>query len=137
VDALEQLRGRLAELSDLSAVEMLLDWDQLVMMPGEGAGARAKQLGVLARITHERATAEELGDWLGELDGAELSELDRDVVRLARRDWERARRVPDELAVDLAKASTAGQDSWQLARARDDFACFAPALQRNVELARA
>jgi carboxypeptidase Taq len=137
VHALEQLRGRLAELSDLSSVEMLLDWDQLVMMPGEGAGARAKQLGVLARLTHERATAGELGGWLGELDGAELSELDRDVVRLARRDWERARRVPDELAVDLAKAGTAGQDSWQLARARDDFASFAPALQRNVELARA
>jgi carboxypeptidase Taq len=58
-------------------------------------------------------------------------------VRLARRDWERARRVPEELAVDLARASADGQESWRLARANDDFSAFAPALERNVELARA
>ena len=88
------------------------------MMPGEGAAGRAQQLGALARLTHERATAAELGDWLAELEGAALDELDRDIVRLARRDWERARRVPEELAVDLARASTEGQESWRLARAR-------------------
>ena len=86
---------------------MLLGWDQLVMMPAEGAGARAQQLGTLARLTHERATAEEIGEWLAELDGpgamAQLDELDRDIVRLARRDWERARRVPAELAAELAR----------------------------------
>jgi carboxypeptidase Taq len=135
--ALEKLRGRMAELADLASVEMLLRWDQLVMMPGQGAPARAQQLGALARLTHERATAEELGDWLGELEGALLDELDSDVVRLAWRDWERARRVPEELAVELARASADGQESWRLARAHDDFAAFVPALERNVELARA
>src|ERR1039458_7637300 len=135
--ALEKLRTRMAELADLQSVEMLLHWDQLVMMPGEGAVARAQQLGALARLTHERATAEELGDWLSELDGVVLDELDRDIVRLARRDWERARRVPEELAVDLARASADGQESWRLARADDDFSAFAGALERNVELARA
>jgi carboxypeptidase Taq len=135
--ALEKLRSRMAELADLAAVEMLVQWDQLVMMPAEGAVVRAKQLGSMARLTHERATAEEIGDWLNELDGEELDGLDADIVRLARRDWERARRVPEELAVDLARASADGQESWRLARANDDFSAFAPALERNVELARA
>jgi len=136
---LEQLRGRLAELSDLSSLEMLASWDQLVMMPPDGAGARAQQLGVLARITHERATAPEIGGWLDELDtmGAALDEVDRDIVRIARRDWERARCVPEELAAELAQASAAGQESWRQARENDDFAAFVPALERNVELARA
>jgi carboxypeptidase Taq len=137
VNALEKLRSRMGELADLSAVEMLAAWDQLVMMPSEGAPARAQQLGTLARLTHELATAEELGGWLAELDGQQLSELDADIVRVAGRDWQRARRVPTELAVELAQASAAGQESWRLARAEDDFAAFAPALQRNVELARA
>jgi carboxypeptidase Taq len=157
VHALEKLRGRVAELADLASIEMLLGWDQLVMMPGDGAAARAQQLGVLARLTHERATGEEIGAWLEEIaeeiagardgassaaaggarDGAALEQLDRDIVRLARRDWERARRVPEELAVELARASTAGQESWRTARENDDFAAFAPALARNVELARA
>jgi carboxypeptidase Taq len=146
--AIESLRGRMAELADLAAIEMLASWDQLVMMPAEGAGARANQLGTVARLTHERATAGEIGEWLDEIDaasgapgghkaGAALDELDRDVVRLARRDWERARRVPDELAAELAQASAAGHESWVAARESDDFAAFAPALARNVELARA
>ncbi len=135
--ALEKLRERMAELADLSAVEMLLHWDQLVTMPGGGALGRAQQLGALARLTHERATGEEIGDWLGQIDGSVRDELDRDIVRLARRDWERARRVPEELAVDLARASADGQESWRRAREEDDFSSFAGALERNVELARA
>jgi carboxypeptidase Taq len=137
VSVLQQLRDRMAELADLSALEMLAAWDQLVMMPSEGAPARAQQMGTLARLTHERATSEELGSWLDELDAQRLDELDGDVVRIARRDYKRARRVPSELAVELARASAAGQESWAGARANDDFAAFAPALRRNVELARA
>src|SRR5215831_12832094 len=116
---------------------MLLRWDQLVMMPGEGAEARALQLAAMARLSHERATADEIGAWVEDLDDAELDELDRDIVRLARRDWERARRIPPKLAADLARASVEGQESWHLARAEDDFKAFMPALKRNVELARA
>jgi carboxypeptidase Taq len=137
MQALENLRDRMAELADLSAVEMLAVWDQLVTMPGEGAPARAHQLGTLARLTHERATSEEVGRWLSELDAATLEELDADVARIARRDWERARRIPTELAVERAQAAAQGQESWRVARENDDFAAFAPALQRNVELARA
>ncbi len=135
---MEQLRARVAELADLAALEMLAGWDQLVMMPADGAEARAQQLGVLARLTHERATGAEIGEWLELLDAAEeLGELDREIVRLARRDWERARRVPQELATEIAQASAAGQESWRVAREQDDFAAFAPALERNVQLARA
>jgi carboxypeptidase Taq len=135
VDALQRLRDRMAELADLAALDMLVTWDQLVMMPSAGAEARAHQLGALSRLSHERATGEELGEWLAALDEARLDDLDRDIVRLARRDWERACRVPAELAAERARANAEGQESWRRARANDDFAGFAPALQRNVELA--
>jgi carboxypeptidase Taq len=135
--ALEKLRDRMAELCDLFAMEMLAAWDQLVMMPAESAPARAQQLGTLARLTHERATGEQVGAWLDELASAPLDELDADIVRIARRDWSRARRVPTELAAELAQAGAQGQESWAAAREADDFVAFAPALQRNVELARA
>ena len=134
--ALKNLKERLAELADLSAVQMLAGWDQLVMMPAHAGPARAEQLGTLARITHERATSDDIGEWLAELDGGELSELDQDIVRLARRDWERARVVPEELAVELARAGADGHETWQRARAEDDYAAFRPALERNLTLAR-
>jgi carboxypeptidase Taq len=137
VSPLERLRERLAELADLDAIARLAGWDQRVTMPGGGGEARASQLATLARLRHERSTAAEIGEWLQELEGAELGELDADVVRLARRDWERAQRVPRELAAELAEASAAGEDAWERAREDDDFAAFAPALERNVQLARA
>lgn len=137
MDTLQKLHTRLGELVDLGAIEMLLGWDQLVMMPAEGAEGRAEQQATLARIAHEQATAVEIGDWLDELErDAQLGELDRDIVRVARRDWERARRVPDDLAAEISRAAAAGQEIWQRARSDDDFAAFAPALRRNVELAR-
>jgi len=136
VSALEKLRARLAELVDLSAIARLAEWDQLVMMPSAGGPARARQAATLARLRHERSTADEIGSWLADLDGQPLEPLEADLVRIARRDWERARRVPAELAAELAQAGAEGQECWQRARAEDDFAAFAPALQRNVELAR-
>ncbi len=135
--ALEKLRSRLAELADLNSLGMLAAWDQRVMMPSDGAEARAHQLSTLAGLTHERATAEEIDLWLLELEGQALDGVDLDVVRIARRDWDRARRVPAELAAEMSHAHAEGQESWLTARENDDFAAFAPALQRNVELARA
>jgi carboxypeptidase Taq len=137
VSALDKLREQLAELVDLSSLARLAEWDLLVMMPSAGAPARAQQAATLARIRHQRSTAEEIGDWLSELDERDLAPIDADLVRLARRDWERARRIPAELAGELARASAEGQECWQRARAEDDFAAFAPALARNIELARA
>ncbi len=137
--ALDALRARLAELADLSLLGNLAFWDQRTMMPPDGGPDRANQLATLSRLHHERAAADEVGEWLDALDdaGAELDELDRDLVRLARRDYDRQKRVPGDLAAELAQASAAGQDIWEAARAANDFAKFAPALARNVELARA
>jgi carboxypeptidase Taq len=137
VSALESLRARLAELADLAAVQMLTEWDQLVMMPAQAAAGRAQQQGTLARLAHERATDARIGQWLDQLQGVQLDEIDADIVRIARRDWERARLVPEDLAVELAQASAEGQQAWQAARANDDFRSFMPALERNVQLARA
>ena len=86
---------------------------------------------------HERSTSDELGAWLDDVEGdGDLSDLDRDVVRIARRDWDRQRRVPVELAAARVQAAAEGQGVWLEARARSDFAMFAPALERNVALAR-
>jgi carboxypeptidase Taq len=138
MSAMSALRARLAELNDLRLIGHLSAWDQRTMMPPGGGPERAEQLATLERISHERATADEVGGWLEELDGADdLDDVERDLVRVARRDYERARLVPTDLAAELAQASAAGQDAWEIARAADDFAQFAPVLERNVALARA
>jgi carboxypeptidase Taq len=137
MSALESLRERLAELADLASLGRLAAWDQRTMMPPGGAVARAQQFAALERLTHARATSDDIGAWLDEIDGhGDLDDVDRDVVRLARRDFDHLRRVPGELAAARVQASAEAQAVWQVARAGSDFAMFAPALERNVELAR-
>jgi len=133
---LHALRERLAELSDLEMLGRLAAWDQRTMMPPQGGPERGQQLATLERIAHELATGPELGEWLDALDDGRLGDLDRDIVRLARRDWDRARRVPPELAGELERAGSEGQEVWHKAREAGDFAMFAPALERSVALAR-
>lgn len=125
-------------IHDLDRASGVLEWDQLTKMPPAGAEARAHQLETVSRIHHELFTAAETGRLLDEAE-AETASLERDsveasTVRVARRDWERARRVPTELAGEIAGAASSGYAAWLDAREAVDFQRFLPALRQNVEL---
>jgi carboxypeptidase Taq len=125
------LRARLGELADLGHVGSVLSWDQQVVMPPGGAPARGEAMGTIERLLHDRLTAPELGTLLDQADSE-----DADIVRVVRRDRDRARRVPSDLAADMTRAGAEGLQAWLQARAANDFAVFEPALRRNVDLAR-
>src|SRR6266702_6710066 len=108
-DALEQLKERLTEVIDLSKVARLLSWDQQTMMPPAGTGHRADQTATVQRLAHELFTDPVVGRLLDELQPLEES-LDPDsddaaLIRLARRDYEKAVRVPTDLTAEMAHAA--------------------------------
>ena len=135
------LRLWLAELSDLRDASLLLDWDQHTMMPRRGAETRAEVLSTLERIRHEMLVAGRTGELIdaaeAALDGASPDSDDARLIAVSRRRWEKARRVPTELAGEMARAGSIGQEVWAKARAENDYASFAPYLERNIELSRA
>lgn len=133
--AAAELREYLAPLSDLRGVLALLSYDQETAMPRAGAAARAQQEATIAGILHERMTAPRLAELLAAVDGTGEAD-DAALVRVVRRDAERARRVPAELVRDITLAGNAGQEAWMKAREADDFAAFLPFLERNIELRR-
>ncbi len=140
-DGIRQLRERMGGVTDLHDAVGLLEWDQLTMMPPRGAGARAESLATLGRLSHEMFIAAETGRLLeaaaGELDGEPDGDSDdARLVRVVRRRWEKARRVPADLAAEIAKAGSIGYEAWVSARENSDFAAFEPHLERNLELAR-
>lgn len=139
--ALQELRQRLAEISDLSSAAGVLGWDQQTMMPARANDIRAEQLGTLSGIVHERFTDDAIGRLVGELEGeeerlraADPESDDAALIRVTRRDWEKARRVPGELAVEIARAGALGHQAWVQAREQSDYAAFLPFLKKNVEL---
>ena len=138
--ALAELRRRLAEVHDLQQVAQALDWDQLVMMPPAAGPVRAEQLATLHGLAHERFIDPEVGRLIEELRPLEES-LDYDsddasLIRVARRDWEKASRVPTELTAEITRVASNADEAWAKARAASDYASFRPWLDRNLELRR-
>src|SRR5918999_626694 len=107
------LRARMAELSDLHSISMLLFWDQQTMMPPAGAAARAERSATIALAIHARESDPALGALLDALEPwAAGEDPDSDDVRLVqwtRRDFEKSVRVPAELAAEMSKAKALGQ----------------------------
>jgi carboxypeptidase Taq len=138
--ALADLKELLAEVSDISRAAAVLAWDQRVTMPARGAEARADVLGTLRRLAHERFTDAATGRLLDQLAPLEESlpydSDDASLIRVTRRDWEKERRVPAELEVELTRAAVRGNAAWVEARRTNDFATFLPFLRTNVELKR-
>jgi carboxypeptidase Taq len=137
---LGELRHWMAELHDLRDAALVLDWDQHTMMPRRGAENRAEALATLERIRHDKFVSVHTGHLIeaaeGALNGASPDSDEARLVAVTRRRWEKARRVPTDLAGEMARADSIGQEVWIQARARDDFPSFAPYLAHNVELAR-
>jgi carboxypeptidase Taq len=136
----EELLRRLGEIDDVARAAYLLGWDEVTKMPPAGAGARAEQGATLARILHELRVAPELGTLLEELrpfeEEHEHDSFEASLVRVARRDHEKAVRVPAELRGELARAGSIGYRAWLRAREEKDYAVFAPHLEHGLELMR-
>ncbi len=139
-ELLTELKRRLGEVSDLRSAAALLEWDQQVMMPPGGAAVRADRLATLERLAHQEFVDDRIGELLHELAGLESSlPADSDdacLIRVTRRDWEKARNVPSELAAGIARTASQGMEAWVAARAANDYGAFRPWIDRHLELKR-
>ncbi|MGQ0635838.1 MAG: carboxypeptidase M32 [Planctomycetaceae bacterium] len=143
-DAAEQtyakLLDHLRQTAVLESCGSLLGWDEQTYMPSGGAEHRARQLSLLAGLVHERATAPVVGEMLSEIEASTVV-LDPDSsaaanIREARRDFDRATKLPRRLVEELAQAATLGQHAWVEARKRSSFLHFLPWLEKIVTLKR-
>jgi carboxypeptidase Taq len=136
--AVDALRERAAELADLSSLGSLLFWDRSTHMPPAGAPARAEQASTIERLHHRRLTDPQVGRWLDEAEAwaahGDCDDLTRRELALMRRDFEKAARVPEELAGAMAHAGGVGEAAWLAAREADDFGELRDALERHLEL---
>jgi carboxypeptidase Taq len=137
-DALERLKERLVEVTDLGKVMRLLSWDQQTVMPPAGTTHRADQAATVQRLAHELFTDPAVGTFLDELRPVEES-LDPDsddaaLIRLTRREYEKAVNVPSSLRAAMARAAAEARPVWVKAKMEADFPSFLPVLERIVEL---
>jgi carboxypeptidase Taq len=136
--ALAELKERLGEIVDLSRAQSVLYWDLEVSMPPKGSPARAQQLSTLQRVIHEKEIDDRIGELLDELEPYRATlppdSDDACLLRVARRDWDKARRVPTDLAAEFVRTQAESHEAWVRAREESDFATFRPWLERLLEL---
>ncbi|HVF01330.1 MAG TPA: carboxypeptidase M32 [Rubrobacteraceae bacterium] len=133
---LRQLKERLAQISDVSSANGLLMWDRQTYLPKGGVAGRAEQTATLSRIAHEMLVDAETGRLLEALDQPDPSSEDGALVRRARREYEKATRLPGELVAEISRATALAEPAWVEARERSDWSLFAPHLETILPLQR-
>jgi carboxypeptidase Taq len=136
-DALER---RLRDITNLQHATAVLSWDQQTYMPPAGARSRGEQLATLSRIAHEMQTSSELGELIAATED-EVKDLppERDAagqVRVARRDYDQAVKIPPELVAEITRHSAVAYACWVEAKEKSDYRAFAPYLEKTIEYSR-
>ena len=131
--SLDKLKDVLADVDALRSAAALMEWDQQTFMPHGGAEARAEHLGRLSKMAHETFTSDET---LRLAQDAEGEGDDAAMLRVVRRDLDLATKLPTELVAEKTRLGAIAHEAWVKARAEDDFASFAPCLERMFEIAR-
>jgi len=137
-DKLNRLKELLGEVSDISRAASVLSWDQQVNMPPGGSEGRGQQMATLGKIAQEKFTSDEIGKLLDDLKaefaGADADDDDAAMIRVAARNYDKAKRVPSEFVAEQAIVATKAFEAWVDARRKSDFSIFQPHLEKNLEL---
>jgi carboxypeptidase Taq len=137
-DTFDELKRLLARVADLDAAAAVLEWDQETYMPSGAATARAHQVATLRTLSHEYFTSDEVGTLLDtlepETDDLDAASTEASLIRVARRDFERACKLPSSLVKAMAEAVSHAKNAWREARETDTYATFAPHLDRLIDL---
>jgi carboxypeptidase Taq len=114
-----------------------MDWDQQTYMPRGGADARAEHVGILSRMAHELFTSDETRKLVEGATGESHEDSDEAaMLRVTRRDLDIQTKIPSAIVEEKSKLAAIAHEKWVEARAKNDFATFAPYLERMFEIAR-
>jgi carboxypeptidase Taq len=131
-NAASELTRHLAPILRLQQAAAILAWDQQTTMPVGGAPARAEQLAALSEQAHSLFTGDGTRQRLATAEQEEPSAQ----TWVVRRDFDQATKIPGELVAHLSRETALAHVAWERARATNDFATFAPSLERVLELTR-
>ncbi|TWT93902.1 carboxypeptidase M32 [Stieleria varia] len=128
------------EAALLTSIADTLEWDERTGMPLAAGEYRAEQVSMMRASAHRLRTSGQYGEQLQQLsDTASDESVHSDTVATVRelhRDWQRDCKLPTELVEQISQATVRGQQSWDAARKANDFAAFAPALSKIIDLKR-
>ena len=134
MSAYDALMAFQRQTSALAEVAGRTGWDQEVLMPEGAADQRAEEMAALESVLHARRCDPRVGEWLAAAEPAD--DVQKAMLREVKRSYDRATKVPGDLAEALARTTSRAQGIWAKARASEDVAAFLPTLAEVVDLRR-
>ena len=134
MSALEELMTFQGETEALAQIAGRLGWDQETMMPRGSARQRGAEMAAMEAVLHARRSDPRVAEWLEAAEPGD--EAGAAQLREIRRSYDRATKVPADLAKTLAQLTSESQGIWAQARADEDVATFLPTLKEVVRLKR-
>jgi len=132
MSAYDDLMAFQRETEALAQVAGRLGWDQETVMPRGAAEQRSEEMAAMEGVLHARRTDPRIADWLGQALAAD--DVAAAQLRLIRRSYERAVKVPASLAQEIARVTSMAQGIWAEARAKEDVLGFLPVLADVIRL---
>jgi carboxypeptidase Taq len=133
-----RLCAALRENAVLGSIGSNMGWDEQTQLPRAGTDLRADQSSLLARLSHQRATDPALGDLIAAAEqaaaGLPADSDEATTAREARREYDRATKLPPDLVEEMARAQVQGHAAWVEARKNNDFKMFQPHLATTIRL---
>ena len=134
----DTLITRVHELDDLGKASAVLYWDREVNMPHAGIAERIAQQTTLSSLIHRMSTSDEMGELIEraatEIDGAAYDSREAALIRVLRRHYADARKLPADYVARSSQISGRAHEAWVKARAENDFDHFRPWLEQVVSL---
>ncbi|MEO6867104.1 MAG: carboxypeptidase M32 [Gaiellales bacterium] len=132
-DAHRALRAWVRDFKDIAAAARLAGWDQQTKLPPKGQAGRGRTLGALSALLHEKSTSEELDRLISAVEDVDP---DGPEARVSRRAFDQSTKLPTEHVRAMSQAASDGYGAWEQARSLNDYASFAPHLEKLLELSR-
>ncbi len=140
MSAYDNFQAHIAELSDILNAISILKWDARTQMPAGGAETRGYQLATLSRLAQEHFVSDKTAHLLDaaekEVAGDDSDSYRRRAVAQTRQYYDIIQRIPLDLVSEKAALEPVSEHIWAEAKANNDFASFAPYLQKQLDLAK-
>ncbi len=138
--AYEKFSAHIAQVNDLLNTLNILKWDARTQMPHGGSETRGHQLATVSLVAQEMFSSEKTARLIDAAEAEVAHEPDDSyrvrAVRQTRHYYELTRRIPLDIISEKAALSPTSENVWADAKKNNDFASFAPYLEKMLDLVR-
>ncbi len=138
MDSYEQLVKTLKELSYITSTLAILEWDEQVYMPVQGAKVRGETKAYLAGMLHQKFTSNDFAKQLKAVkalaESGKLNDKQLAIYKEIDRQYQRQKKLPLEYVQEISKVTSEAHHKWAEARQKSDYKIFLPYLKKIVEL---